>query len=353
MVANVHATRAWTRPEPGRQDCTSMSISLESVAAACDTVLDEIRRPPYRHTSHLYVAVAREVVVDEHLRGPLVNDVFSITKSVLASVLGVVAASGGLPDLDQPLVRVLPDIRGTPAEAHTWRHLLTMTRGAETGGAWDVDEITALARGQVPHVAAAPQRTAPGVAFAYDNGGAHLLSAATTRLLGEPVSDFAQRELFGPLGIEDAYWRADPDGIPFGYAHLHVKARDLARLGHLWLDGGRCAGRQVIDASYLHQMTQPHEPGGPPENLPYGFLTWLPPDAVMAGGWAGQHLLVIPAATAVVVVTGDPRFQVGPPPSDELPADWRPALDLVRRHVLPTLLDRRATDPSPGRWPWA
>jgi len=87
-------------------------------------------------------------------------------------------------------------------------------------------------------------------------------------------------------------------------------------------------------------MTRVQAPGGPPENLPYGFLTWIDDDLLMAGGWAGQHLLVLPAADAVVVTTGDPRFTFGPPPADELPADWAPAVELVRRHLLPVLRSR-------------
>ena len=46
---------------------------------------------------------------------------------------------------------------------------------------------------------------------------------------------------------------------------------------------------------------------------------------------------VLPEASAVIVTTGDPRFTFGPPPSDELPEDWRPALDLVRRHIVDAL----------------
>jgi CubicO group peptidase (beta-lactamase class C family) len=238
--------------------------------------------------------------------------------------------------VDEPVSRVLPELLGTPAETHTWRHLLTMTRGAETGGAWDVDEITALPGGQVAHIAAAPQRSAPGQVFAYDNGGSHLLAAAATKLLGEPVSEYADRVLFEPLGIRGATWHRDPDGIPFGYGHLHVQASDLARLGRLWLDGGR----PIMDPAFFAEMTRPQSAGGPPEKLPYGFLTWLDDGVLVAGGWAGQHLLVVPRAAAVVVVTGDPRFDVGPPPRDELPPDWRPALDLVRRHLLPVLVGR-------------
>jgi hypothetical protein len=46
-------------------------------------------------------------------------------------------------------------------------------------------------------------------------------------------------------------------------------------------------------------------------------------------------VVVLPGA--VVVTTGDPGFDPGPPPRDDLPADWRPALDLVREHLLPVL----------------
>jgi hypothetical protein len=37
------------------------------------------------------------------------------------------------------------------------------------------------------------------------------------------------------------------------------------------------------------------------------------------------------------VTTGDPGFDLGPPPTDDLPENWLPALDLARRHLLPVL----------------
>jgi hypothetical protein len=93
-----------------------------------------------------------------------------------------------------------------------------------------------------------------------------------------------------------------------------------------------------MDPSYYQAMTTPHTAGGPPEELPYGYLTWIDQGMPLAGGWAGQHILVVPAAEAVVVTTGYPNFQFGPPPTADLAPDWRPALDLVTRYLLPTLL---------------
>ena len=92
-----------------------------------------------------------------------------------------------------------------------------------------------------------------------------------------------------------------------------------------------------MDPAYLGVMLSRQSAGGAPEELPYGFLTWIDADGWLAGGWAGQHVLVLPAASAVVVTTGDPGFRFGPPPTDDLPGGWRPGLDLVRRHIVPAL----------------
>jgi CubicO group peptidase (beta-lactamase class C family) len=307
---------------------------------AAHRVLAEVAADPrYARTSHLHLRLDGAVVVDEHLRGPLRADVFSVTKSVLSTALAVMAARRLLPDLDRPVAEVLPPLRGTPAETHTWRQLLTMTRGAAVDGRWELDAVASLPADHVGHLAQAPQLRAPGAEFVYDNGAPHLLSAAATEVLGESVADFAGRELFAPLGILDYEWPTDPDGYPAGSDRLQLTAGDLASLGQLWLDGGRLNGRSLLDPPYFQQMTRAQVGGGPPEMVPYGFLLWVPDGMLLAGGWAGQHLLVIPAAGAVVVTTGYPGFDPGPPATDQMPPHWRPALDLVRTHLLPVLLD--------------
>jgi hypothetical protein len=93
----------------------------------------------------------------------------------------------------------------------------------------------------------------------------------------------------------------------------------------------------LVDPGFLAALSRPHTAGGPPEGLPYGFHVWLDDGLLLAAGWAGQHLLVVPDAGAVVVTTGDPGLTFGPPPSDDLPAHRAPALTLVRQHLLPVL----------------
>jgi CubicO group peptidase (beta-lactamase class C family) len=309
-----------------------------AVLDACRLVDQAIRdQPAYAHTSHFRLEVDGRAVFDRHYRGPAVADTFSVTKSVVATLAGIAVAEGRLGDLDLPAGRALPALVGTAASGHTLRQLLTMTRGAETEGPFEIDEVMAQPRGWLERIAAAPQLDPPGTRFRYDNGGAHLFGAALSALVGMPLSAYAATRLFGPLTIGRWRWPRDPDGYDYGHGHLRLAAADLARLGRLWLDGGRWEGRQLLDPGFAAAMGTAHNGGGPPEDHPYGYLLWVAPDRVFAAGWAGQLVAAVPAARAVVVVTGDPRFDPGPPASDQLQPGWRPAGELVTEHLLPAL----------------
>ncbi|HWG98272.1 MAG TPA: hypothetical protein VNV66_02865 [Pilimelia sp.] len=159
-----------------------------------------------------------------------------------------------------------------------------------------------------------------------------------TRLVGEPLPAYAARVLFAPLGIRRWYWPRDPDGLAYGFAHLRLDTAALAALGQLWLSGGRWRGVPLLDSGFAAEMYEPYTAGGWPEQAPYGHGFWRDAHGPFAGGWAGQHVMLVPAAGAVVVTTGDPRFDPGPPPTDRLPPDWRPARELVTARLVPALL---------------
>jgi CubicO group peptidase (beta-lactamase class C family) len=305
----------------------------------CSAIEADVRdRPEFAHTSHLRVIVDGEVVHDAHYRGPTVADVFSVTKSVVATLAGIAVRDGHLSDLDLPLGEVL-DVAGTPTAAVTLRQLLTMTTGGRTTGPYDIDEVMTLPSGWVARMAQAPRVTPPGTRFRYDDNASHLFGAALSRLVGMSLSDYADRELFAPLGITGWEWRTDPDGVDCGFAHLRLSAAHLGNLGLLWMDNGRWRGGQLMDAGFAARMLTPHTDGGWPEHRPYGYLIWIDEHGPFAAGWAGQHVTLVPAARAVVVTTGDPRFDPGPPPTDQLPPGWRPARDLVTSRLVPVLLN--------------
>ncbi|MGW0178741.1 serine hydrolase domain-containing protein [Nocardia sp. NPDC003345] len=245
--------------------------------------------------------------------GHLPWNVWSVTKSVV-SLLSGMAAGRGLLDIDAPIDRYLPPGLGDQERrAITVRNLLTETSGMRTGvvtegitGAIPIDPNSAV------QALGVPLDHEPGTVFTYSQRTVDLLSYVLELALGEPLQEFAQRELFTPLGIArgDWYWARDRTGHTYGYAHLLIPPDDLAKLGLLVANGGNWNGRQLVPADYLARATAPS-----PTNPCYGYLFWtgagcaenasfLPPDTYAMAGAGMQNVFVMPSLDLVVVWTG-------------------------------------------------
>lgn len=219
------------------------------------------------------------------------RNVQSVEKSALSALAGAALAQGHIGSLDQPVVALVPEwatLNPDPrAAAITVRHLLTMTAGFDQG---------ALADSPRRHPApwTRPLRAAPGESFAYDNSVVPLLSALLAKVTGMSVADYARAQLVAPLGM------AEPRYAPI----LHLRTSDMARFGQLFLQKGAWDGRQLLPPDFVAAATQAQVQGGPPVNLPYGFMWWAPSGSTfMASGYGGQLVWVHPALHLVVATT--------------------------------------------------
>ena len=68
---------------------------------------------------------------------------------------------------------------------------------------------------------------------------------------GRPLSEFARDRLFRPLGITEFRWQSTPLGRTVGQGNLSMRARDMAKVGQLYLDRGRRAGVQVVPEAWV------------------------------------------------------------------------------------------------------
>ena len=64
----------------------------------------------------------------------------------------------------------------------------------------------------------------PGSHFIYCSPGMHLLSPILQHATGMTALDFANQNLFEPLGITDVMWLTDPQGYNGGWAGRSVPA---------------------------------------------------------------------------------------------------------------------------------
>ena len=309
--------------------------SDEELRLAATEVAAAVAADP-RHVRVTDVLVARGARTLLHHRpgGAVARDLFSVTKTVLALVTGV-AVGDGLLTVDDPVVAHVPAAVARPElEGQSVADLLTMRRGAETGGRFDLDDVAVSGGSWAARSATAPSAEPPGTRFRYDNGASQLLAEVLHAVTGD-LEGYAGARLLAPLGMVGWTWLRDPTGTPTGPAHLRLSAPDLARVGTLVCDEGRWRGAPVVDPGWVRWMRTPSSGGGPPEGRPYGAGLWIEDEEVCFGaGWAGQLLLCRPVDGLVVVTQSDPAFDYGPPARDAMPPDWRAPLDLVREHLL-------------------
>lgn len=181
--------------------------------------------------------------------------VASVTKTMAATVFGMIADRGGLDDTD-PVTEWISswDLVGINRDA-TLAHVLAMTStkwnlATDKKGTWSYDalgwrEINRLVGVMNRAIQREPQNF-PGVS---------------------DVGQFARKELFDVLGMRDTNW----GGTNIAYS-LNSTTQDLSRLGLLLLRKGNWDGRQLLSEKYVYRMTHP---AFEDTNTGYGYLTQL------------------------------------------------------------------------------
>jgi len=270
--------------------------------------------PDLAHTVSLLVAQHGEIVFERCYRDSGPEDlhcIHSVTKSVISTLVGILVGDGLL-SLDDPVSSLVdaPAFAGDPSKAAiTVRHLLTMSSGLYGHGWWDIDELERRGAPVLRGALEAPLVAPAGWGFLYNNGASHVLSGVIAAAAGRPTDEVAADRLFRPLGIERWFWPTDPEGHHLGCGSLELAARDLLRLGQLYLNGGHWKAERVIDGSYVRTATSPLMQGGPPERCGYGLLWWVAdrasPPHYFAGGYGGQYLMVVPELDLVALTMGD------------------------------------------------
>jgi CubicO group peptidase (beta-lactamase class C family) len=284
-----------------------------------------------------------ELVIVRHgvlvWRGPAVDRVhgtWSCTKSFVSTVLGLLVDDGKA-RLDAKVATVLPSLAATYPDV-TFRHLTTMTSGYRAEGD---TPLGSYRWGPSPTPFApsvTPLFTPPGSKYTYWDSSMNQLAHALTRIAGEPIAGLFKRRIADPIGIDAMrwYWPAfdTQDGLVVNggagnhEADVHISARDLARLGLLYVNRGRWNDRQLLSTAWVEAATRPQVPASLPLGDPvaspangagvYGFNWWtngvrsngqplwpgVPSSAFAASGWNNNRLFVIPDWDMVVVRLG-------------------------------------------------
>ena len=157
------------------------------------------------------------------------------------------------------------------------------------------------------------------IAMIYNTPACNLLTTVLKKSANMTSKEFADKYLFGPLGIKNYFWVHDSDYNYVGGHTIFIRPRDLARIGQMILDGGKYQGRQIVSEVWLEKSFASFVP----DNLTtddgetvfdYGYLWWLGEykdyKYQFGWGWGGQFLFMVPEINTLVVTTAYPDTDV-------------------------------------------
>ncbi len=148
----------------------------------------------------------------------------------------------------------------------------------------------------------------PGSVFRYANNDTLMAIEAISGTFEEhPPAEF-----FRKLGMHDTVAEADWQGDYILSSQVWSTARDLAKLGQLYLDDGILPnGERILPENWLQYVSAPSGPQ-PPGEFGYGAGFWLfnkssgiPADTIAMQGNRGQYVVIVPSRDIVIVRRGE------------------------------------------------
>ena len=255
---------------------------------------------------------------DRHTR----TRTWSTAKSIAATLIGILVDDGRL-KLDEPLgIEWLPALKKRevdPRNGITLRHLLNMSSGLYPVDSINREYTTGSSRAYwagASAVKGARDRglvREPGTYWDYENFDTLLAVYAMKLALGddEVYQEFPQRALLDRIGMRSTLIGTDRFHDFVLSSQVYTNARDLARFGLLYAQGGTWQGERIISEAWIAFVRTPAPSTSKLGNF-YGGQWWLVPDdrddvprsAYATAGTRGQFVIVVPSHDLVIVRRG-------------------------------------------------
>jgi CubicO group peptidase (beta-lactamase class C family) len=239
---------------------------------------------------------------------------WSVAKSIAASVVGA-AVQQELVDLDGPVPVPAWQVPGDPRAAISWHNLLHMGSGLWSPFAGNrTDAVYFGGEAVTDSIPGLPLETAPGTRWRYANNDTLIAMRALRSALGDGdrALSFPFTDMLWRIGMTRTTPETDWQGNFIFSSQVWTTARDLGRLGMLYLNDGVWRGERILPEGWSAYVAtpapaQPTGRGG----VGYGAQFWLfgpeqglPEGTYAAMGNRGQYVMIVPARNIVIVRRG-------------------------------------------------
>lgn len=239
---------------------------------------------------------------------------WSVAKSIAGTLIGAAVQRGEVKVSDRAGIDNWQQA-GDPRAAITIENLMRMSSGLTSDSAGNRTDALyfggTAADEQAPNW---PLLHPVGSTYRYANNDTLLAVMAVAKGL----ETHAPASFFDRLGMTRTYAETDWRGTYILSSQVWTTARDLSRLGQLYLNDGVWEGERLLPQGWGAFVSAPTGPQPPTGNFGYGATFWVfnrsegvPSDTYAANGNRGQYVVIVPSRNVVIVRRGeDPAGKV-------------------------------------------
>jgi len=266
------------------------------------------------------------LVHESYYQGTNADDLrisWSVAKSYLSSLLGVLLDEGAIASIDDPVTKYAPSLKGGAYDGASIRNVLNMASGVtfdedyldQSSDINKMGRVLALG-GSMDGFAVDLSETfaEPGTDWQYVSIDTHIISMIIRGATGREIAPLLSEKVIIPMGLEASpYYLTDGNGVAFVLGGLNLRTRDYARMGQMFLQNGAYNGQQIVPADWVAASTVPSAPTAQGE-YGYGYQWWMPKDGregeFLARGVYGQYIYINrPLGVVIASNAADRKFR--------------------------------------------
>ncbi|HEX9650300.1 MAG TPA: serine hydrolase [Cyclobacteriaceae bacterium] len=295
-------------------------------------LMDSIDAGVYGGFHSMLILKNDKLVLEEYFNNWNQNDLhpmYSVTKSFASAIIGITIDKGFISSEQETLSNLLPSFNNLAwtdeKKGITLKHFLTMSSGFE----WD-EYGTPYDNPENPHykmmtssdwikyLIELPMQYSPGEKYNYNTGSSTLFSVIVEEATGEKFDEFAHNHLLTKLDINDYSWFYMPGDYPAtggSFGGLHLRSRDMAKFGLLYMNDGKWGDEVVISQTWVELSLSPHINIVVSGDFTYGYQWWRNEKVKDKGGQliqvpygvglGGQYIFLIKEHNLLIIITSD------------------------------------------------
>ena len=232
---------------------------------------------------------------------------YSVTKAYCVTAIGMLYDEGKIKVTDTigEIFKEEIESYGIPADKWadiTLHDVMRHRAGFKVGGLLDIDAQDATKWGSQDYLQLTLEAELDGKkSYKYTDAAYYLISRVVTKISGQTLDVFLAERLFNKTNCREYAFAECPQGYPMGATGLYIRSSDVAKLGRIYLDGGKYGEEKIISKEWVDLVI---------EN---GYEFGKSGAGYAKGGMRGQYLYInFEKNVSVAWHSYDPDGKTGP-----------------------------------------